>query len=331
MKKQLINFILLLILFTTITGCNSKSNDQKNNLITVDSLQIEAIDSPGVCCNGNDYLFIYDLYQNTVFKVRNNKVIDSLFCIGKGPGEYKNISDIAYNDKHVYVLDRFLMRVTKYNENFEYISSFTLKYQPNSMLVTDESVFVTTSVSDYLVYEYSHSGEQKNTYIKNELKGEMASAIANILKLAFYDGKLYGGYLTKSEIIEIDVKENTLNTYKYTISNPVKKAEVIQNGGNISSCTGTIYCSDLLIKDNHLLFVSGGGFTGTQEGRTPIEGMKYYCVTKDLSNENSNFTTRKLNIPTEDMLGYQITSLKDEETLLSSPVHSSFYIFSTIL
>ncbi len=322
-----IYFPLLLLLAVISTSCSDAENNATYSGY-IDSVNVTQIESPASVCIGTDAIYVYDLFQNTVFKVKDGIMVDSLFNIGEGPGEYRNVSDMGFQNNHLFIMDRALMRITEFTENFSFVSAVSLNYPPNSMLITEKSIFVTTSVSEFLIYEYNHTGEQINTYIANSLKGDMTSAISNILNLAYSEEKLYGGYLTRNEIIEIDLKTNGITTYQYEANNPHKKAEVVQNGNRMTSCTGTVYCSDIIIKDSSLIFLSGGGFTGTQEGRIPIDDMNYYIVTAKLPLTDSGFEVSGINLPRDDMLGYKINIIDSERFLITSPAKNNLYIIN---
>lgn len=70
------------------------------------------------------FYYTYDFTSNLIYSIdESGNVIESLFNIGRGPGEYSFVNSIKSNNNYLFVLDTFNARINKYNDKLKYISS----------------------------------------------------------------------------------------------------------------------------------------------------------------------------------------------------------------
>jgi hypothetical protein len=317
--------ILLLIIILLLIMCCSKNGDEKIAEIGIDSLSIETFSMPISICASENYLFVSDIINRTIYKIEGRKIINEYHSTGgKGPGEFLNPSEIVCYKNKLYLMDRALMRVSIFTDDFKYLSSFLLDNQPNSIAVSSDNIYVNYLMAKKGIAKYSCDGKLVDSFCISNIIN-YTDMLNNAMEMIYDENQknLICGFTTTNKIIKFDNDGKIINTLEYNVDIPKINGKFSEKKGIWELNPGTIFCSDIALYNGKIILLSGGGFTGRQEQRIPIKNMEYFLIII----ENNNIRHYKLNLPKEDAVGYKFAILKDDIYFIS-PSHNKIYFTS---
>lgn len=98
----------------------------------------------------DSFIFISDVKKLLQFK-KNGQFIKQIGSIGRGPGEYKSVSDffIDENGKRIYILDGREIQIFTYEGTIQ--RSLNINFSADQMIPADSSTFVFHGLSFYFV------------------------------------------------------------------------------------------------------------------------------------------------------------------------------------
>ncbi|MCW9706167.1 hypothetical protein [Fodinibius salsisoli] len=136
-RRQFYSDSLLLIVafFIVFVSCNNESSD-KSRYSDIEVSIIESYEKFDLRKNKlklpvrikydgeNDHLLAFDLAQQKVLEINNNgEVVVKYGGKGRGPGELQAVENFYITEDHLYIVDRSLYLINKYDRKGNYISS----------------------------------------------------------------------------------------------------------------------------------------------------------------------------------------------------------------
>lgn len=321
MRKENIRLILILVVCLAFVNCHKSYKKLKT--IQVDSLSFANFSMPFAITASENYLYLADMKNQTIYKIKDGKIIKEFSRIGKGPGEFITPYGIKYHQQKIFLLDRSLLRISVFTEDFEFLSSFTLESKPNAFSLSDNYIFVNTLTGEKEITVYSHEGKliKKIDLVANKHSNLIHNSIN-----AIYDetnNSLICGLLKTNKVVVLNESFEKTDTWSYNSLIPDVKSEYREKNNKWQLSAGSVFCSDLLLFKDKLMLLSGGGFTGSQKSRKHIQNMKYFLHILN----KEGIAAFELNLPVENFLGYKFTIL-NKRIYFISPAHTKIYCTS---
>jgi hypothetical protein len=173
----------------------------------------------------NDSLYITDSKNNCILICDlNGKLIRKVGRFGQGPKEFREPTQIKYNEHYIYVADRGNNRIQVFDHNFNYISSFFTK-SGDEFDVSDQYIYIadigSEGTTNFLVrvldanppFKEVKQGVPKVVEIKKE-----EPLALNLINLSVYKDKIYISYECLPYVLEADSMLNILKIYKFDAS-----------------------------------------------------------------------------------------------------------------
>ncbi len=144
----------------------------KTKIIQNDNFYISTISRVFVT---KDKFVIVDNYGKQVLVYsRKGSFRNSIGRLGKGPGEFNNINSIDLNiDNEILILDNRNRRISKFQINGQFVSSFRIRNGGKSILADNEDGFYIYSpitamkpLNKNLIVHYNNEGEIDNAFCK---------------------------------------------------------------------------------------------------------------------------------------------------------------------
>ena len=176
--KTSVLFLAATIIFASCNSNPSEVPTFKNDILEVEEVWLDDIATdievqPIVCdypledfllISGTDSEFAaLDGKLQTIYYVKDNRVVSELNTIGRGPREYQNITDIAYSaaDKTLYAYSPDRQSIYCYQmPDFDFIGQRDFKQDVNAMILLDDKNLLLTgydydSCANSGIYRYN--------------------------------------------------------------------------------------------------------------------------------------------------------------------------------
>lgn len=289
---------------------------------------------PGDICSSDEYLYVTDIQNKTIYQILNSEIIKQYSSTGKAPGDIIYPQNIYCNNDTLFVLDAQLCRITAFDQNFKYLFSFKLNSACYSFVVDNkQNVYVSKYFGDSLIVKYDFHGNINNKFLNNKHSSyDAKNPLNNAINICIDERnkKLFYSYILKNYIGTINIKSEDIVDKKYfNVNLPEKefKMKYEENRYFIES-SGTIKCSDFKRHQNKTIILCGGGFEGNMGNfnkKRPIRNMKYYLLVVDKKNVEKFL----INLPLESGMGYKFTILKDKIFFISMGKQKIYYTKKT--
>lgn len=79
---------------------------------------------------------------------------------GRGPGEFLHPNDFYIQENNVWIADTRLLKISKFDIEGNYKTSFSVKYHPLRLNGFDDNLIVKTIASEYVIKRLTHEGKQ---------------------------------------------------------------------------------------------------------------------------------------------------------------------------
>lgn len=163
--------------------------------IMLDNKMIDKISNICVDAKSNIYICDYNNSRIVIFD-KIGKPIGSIGQMGKGPGEFLIASFCAIDkENRKYINDPKLKRVSIFNSDNEFISSFDYKAICTDFLVINSQCILLSVLSfltkDGLVEVYNSNGELSQTFVKKTKTTDEIHLSGNAGKLATTSKTIY--------------------------------------------------------------------------------------------------------------------------------------------
>lgn len=174
----------LLLIFVFIICPNGNAQNYELQLDPFLQIGEESSDSTEYLFGGiqvvkkYDNLFVADRSDNAIRVYSpSGTFIQKIGRRGRGPGDFLDVSDFFFKDKHLYVLDARTPRVTVFDENFEYKESYSLATKDqrtymglfpdgsDGFLMLSTSLFSTAETAELLMRYDSTLSPTSDTYL----------------------------------------------------------------------------------------------------------------------------------------------------------------------
>lgn len=173
--------VLFLAAAMAFVSCNNNSSEVptfKNDILEVEEVWLDDIATdieiqPIVCdypletlltiCGSDSEFVALDENLQTMYYVVDNRVVSKLKTVGRGPREYRNITDIAYStaDKTLYAYSPDRHSIFCYKmPDFEFVGQRDFKQDVNAMILFDDKNLLLTgydydSCANSGIYRYN--------------------------------------------------------------------------------------------------------------------------------------------------------------------------------
>ena len=319
--KRFCNLVVICLL------CNiscSKETRRIDAILEVTSISFAEFSMPFSITSSDSLLFVSDIINKAIYKIDGDEIIKQYTKYGKGPGEFLNPSKIIFHQGNLFLMDKEVMRISKFSSDFDYLNSFNLDFQPKSFVVSDNYIFVNVAMEKDQIKVYNHAGaEVKKLSFANE--NSSLPTIDNSISMCYDANKqvLFCGLLSTNRIIKIYNQLKQQLDIQYEVSLPEVLGKYMSQNGKWEISSGTVYCSDIFYHAGKLFLLSGGGFTGKQQERKSIENMDYYLL---IMQGDKVIKRYQIDIPPENFLGYRFTLLENKLFLISISYNKIFRI-----
>ena len=270
--KMIRIFFVVAVIFS---GClEKKSKVQKQNqfhLKFVSQIEFEDISSINRIISKEKHIYIADWNNNHIYKIDNDDVIVNSFGgVGKGPGEFSKLTDIAIDkNSFIYASDQNMNRVQVFDENGSFVKSLKTDYSNVGIGLKGENLLVNSLSPEYAIYEYNQMGNLINQFVELD-KGQdnFLDMLKNISRFVTFDDVTYrisynspSIYAIKDSIMSLEFTNNTIDSYNHI--------SFIKEGSEAKLNRGSIVHSDIIVEKDFIYVVGGGGNNDVPNNKLP--------------------------------------------------------------
>ena len=173
LSKNITSFTIILFFFYFVTGCITS---KKRYSFKIDSLQTYGDNSENLMSLIADYkyrngkVYILDVVQKKIFiyKINGELVKQIQLRSGRGPGDF-SMGLFAFDvitDTTLAILDNMLKRVQFISTNYNYLSSFYVKFMPNDIFYRDSLLYIPGNDFSSIISVYNLKGVKVDSLIK---------------------------------------------------------------------------------------------------------------------------------------------------------------------
>ena len=211
MKTKILFFLAAAMVFAACSSHLLEVPTIKNDILEVEEVWLDNIatdidihpivaDYPletflTICGNDSEFVALDENLQ-TLYYVVDNRVVSKLKTVGRGPREYRNITDIAYSaaDKILYALSPDRQSIFCYQmPEFEFISQRDFKLDVNAMIMLDDKNLLLSgydydSCAQSGICHYNLESGTIDRIIENNYVGNTYTSTSSFCKK---DGRVY--------------------------------------------------------------------------------------------------------------------------------------------
>ncbi len=85
---------------------------------------------------------------------------------GEGPGEFLNVQHFVKNNNRLYVYDNFLMRISVYDDNLEYLKTIPINHRISDFIIIDNRIIAFSHYSPFIFSSFDMNGNVIHEFLK---------------------------------------------------------------------------------------------------------------------------------------------------------------------
>lgn len=255
-----------------------------------------------ICGSDSEFVALDENLQ-TLYYVVDNRVVSKLKTVGRGPREYRNITDIAYSsaDKTLYAYSPDRQSIYCYKmPGFEFAGKRDLKQDVNAMILLDDKNLLLTgydydSCAQSGIYRYNLESGAIDRIIENNYVGNTYTSTSSFCKK---DGRVY---------FVMPGSGNTIYQYNGTALQPFARIDYGSFNFDNDLCNIDGSKTEDMIKyfsyteekdfaiGCYFLDVNGSSITYWHSPHISKKYRKYYTVCKGEESRNYSISIASLN------------------------------------